>query len=319
MAETRRTLTGPAPGKRGSVPKPAGGARTKDLPSDPVPRLPQRLASLVDGTGTWSETASALVGWRPPRAVAPSLAPLLRDWIGRLEAALAPMPRELLVAQELVTTQALLPRRNDDGAQLELWLEAMMKHLRPYPELVVLEALETVQRTHKFRPTPAEVLAIIERDIAGPRDELERMRWLLEIAEKPQLPAPKGTKWADATPEQRAQHDALMAGFNAKFATVRDNSLQVFDPRPVRLYSQPGDGWEPWATQAWLQGYRARTAGTGDASQGMSARAQEFYREGYLAASGVICREFELSPATLALMENTQQPTGGDDDVLSGM
>ena len=161
-----------------------------------VPKLPPRLASLIDSTGQWSEQAGCLTGWRKPEKLPLGMGRILAIWIPKMEAALAPMARYEPTKMALVRLRSLLPGRQADEVQSEIWLEAMLNHLRAYPEAVVLEALHEAERKLKWRPAPTEVIAIIERDLAGPKDELRRMKWLQGLAETPALVAPKGKGWA---------------------------------------------------------------------------------------------------------------------------
>lgn len=278
---------------------------TQAVAIESVPRLPPRLASLVDSTGSWSDQAGCLVGWRKPERLPVGMSAVLATWIPRLEAALAPMARYEPTKMALVRLQALLPRRNDDGAQLELWLEGMLNHLRVYPEAVVLEALHEAERKLKWRPSPAEVIAIIERDLAGPKDELQRMKWLQGLAETPALVAPKGKGWADMTQAERDAFDAKLKADLAGVGEIAAAAQPVV--RPARRYLVVERGWERAQIDAWISGYETRGDGKIATDCRLADPALKYlWTEGFLVASGIACSDIALSDAQLDLIAELQ-------------
>lgn len=218
---------------------------------------------------------------------------MLRLWIPKLEAALAPMTRVEPVKMALVRLYSLLPGRQADAVQASVWYEAMLQHLRPFPERSVLEALAEIERKSKWRPSPAEILAVIERDIAGPRDELRRMQWLVEIAERPAVPVAKLRPFEEWTEAEKARHEKLMAGYRAGAPEPAESRVVAM---PARRYLIVEAGWERHLIDAWMQGYDARRRGELPADCPLSVPETKYlWTEGNLVASAVACRDLTLT------------------------
>lgn len=255
-------------------------------PSQSIPELPRSLNGLLNRTGNWSEEASALTGWKPPDHLAPSWKPILSEWIAKLEAALAPMTRHTPTKQGLAKLLAMLPSQKGDSVQDEIWLRETFEILKGYPESVVIDALNRALRKFEWRPSPKQLLDLIEPDMAGPRDELDRMRKLLDIASKPALPPPP-----PETAEQRASTaDAAMARHREWLASqgLAPNAKEKAPPSKLfRRYWVPGLDTPREATLAWLAGFLARR-GCRDMPR------DDAGIEGYVAAAGFAAGELHL-------------------------
>lgn len=269
---------------------------------EPIPKLPRTVTSLIDSTGSWNEQAGCLVGWKKPATLPPGMPALLRLWIPKMRDALAPMTRAEPVKMALVRLHAILPGRQADTVQVTVWLEAMLQHLRPFPERAVLEALAEIERKSKWRPSPVEILAVIERDIAGPRDELKRMEWLSEIGDRPAITAQvlrPFEQWSDA---EKAKHETLMSSYRA--GVPESVSLRLA-PKAARRYLMVEASWERHLIDAWMLGYDARRRGDIPADCPLrEPEAKHLWTEGNLVAAGVACRDVTLAAEQKSIIDD---------------
>lgn len=267
-------------------------------PDGSIPKLPPRLNSLLNMTGTWNEEMGSLEGWNPPTLVAPSWTPILKSWIDRLEEALAPMSRVQPTTVALVRLQARLPHRTADKTQYRLLLEAMLADVRRYPESVVLEEIAHAERHLKWWPAPKELLDPIEDEMRGPRDELVRLRALLRIAETAAIPSQaRGKSWDEMTDAEKAAHEAMMAPLRAEAAAAAKPRPPPV--KPMRKYTVPDEQTPEALVGCWLEGWGARGDGAAhtDCQYPDGSFGQRLAWEGgWMARAGWACGGVELEP-----------------------
>lgn len=170
--------TGMRHGEHGS------GMRTNSMPAtrghstalvldsrDPAASLRRRVTSCLASTWIDGDTG---YGWDGRVAgyelVAPLQADELAEAIGTIEAALMPAPAKQIVA-ELTRLRQLTISRDRSTVDLELLLAAYADELRQYPGDAVTVVLREWPRSHRFWPSLAELVELLE-PIVTPRREL---------------------------------------------------------------------------------------------------------------------------------------------------
>lgn len=161
--------TGARRGATGAVAKRSDGLVLDSR--DPAASLRRRVTSCLASTWIDGDTG---YGWDGRVAgyelVAPLPAGELAEAIGTIEAALIPAPAKQIVA-ELTRLRQLTISRDRSTVDLELLLAAYADELRQYPGDAVTVVLREWPRSHRFWPSLAELVELLE-PIVRPRREL---------------------------------------------------------------------------------------------------------------------------------------------------
>lgn len=142
-----------------------------------------------------------------------------RQLVAELEAGLRPSGPETALKQIRVLVGAYPERKVGDD---DVYARAIASVLAEVPADIGVQTVDHVTRHLRFFPTRADVADVAGQLVRERRRLLSKAKaHLAEHERRKAAGAPSGG-YADLTPEQKAEHDRMMANLRARFRSARD-------------------------------------------------------------------------------------------------
>lgn len=272
------------------------------------------------------ETGRAVYSAMMPATAKPALE-LLRAWLPTVQAGQRiPADKALLIGPALREAQRLVMPASVEQIAIETkamldWAagfgvpvknpaavtRAYLEALRTVPTDLLPLAMERARSTHVYGqrlPLPKEILDRVKPEMDERWQQNAKLRLAASLEREP--PGGKGQRWDELTPEQQAEHETMMAGVRARFASQRQPEPEKPRP-PARRYTLPTPDLNPMHMWNWVDGFRDRRAGVA------IFPSEEWRLEGYLCAAGFAAGEVELPAWLLAKVDGDRIHGPADD------